>query len=308
MTEKDEKIEHRHGQPSLVWPILLITAGVLFLLSNLGVLQVDFWNLWKLWPLLLILSGLEIILGRRTLLGNLILLVITLAVVGGVVFMLISAPHLIGASRISTDMVISEPLDGAELAGLQIDFAAGQLDIGQLEDSASIFEGELELATSREPEWQIKRQAGKVEMVLGYPGGNFSSWGKGDSWNVKLSPLAGLNLDINMGAGDAELTLAGLDVRRLVFEAGAGRGLITLPRQGDMVVKITGGVGQLVVEIPEGMAARIQVERGLGGLSMPDRFKSIGDNVYVSGDWESNENRVDLDISVGVGLVTLREI
>lgn len=308
MTEKDEKMENHHGRPSLVWPVLLITAGVLFLLSNMGVLHVDFWQLWRLWPVLLILSGLEMILGRRSFLGNLLMLVITVAVIGVVVYILVYSPQLIGAGRTPSDMTIMEPMDGAEQAELHVDFAAGQLDIQQLEDSNSLIEGDLKLATSKKPNWQVSHQQDKAVMVLGYSGSNFSNWGNGDDWRVELSPRVGFDLDLEMGAGDAEVSLTGLDIHDLKFEAGAGRGVIILPRQGDFNANITGGVGQLIVEIPEGMAARIKVERGVGGLSVPDRFKSIGDNVYVSNDWDTNENRVEMEINVGVGMVTLKDI
>jgi hypothetical protein len=49
----DEK--RRRTRPSLIWPVILITVGILFLLSNLGVLDINFWELWRLWPVLLIL-------------------------------------------------------------------------------------------------------------------------------------------------------------------------------------------------------------------------------------------------------------
>jgi len=37
--------------PSLFWPLVLIGAGVALLLSNLGYLPWQWWNvLWRLWP------------------------------------------------------------------------------------------------------------------------------------------------------------------------------------------------------------------------------------------------------------------
>lgn len=50
---------HRRG--SLIGPILLIGAGLLFLLSNFGVIDANIWrSLLNLWPLLLIAAGLDI--------------------------------------------------------------------------------------------------------------------------------------------------------------------------------------------------------------------------------------------------------
>jgi len=47
-------------RPSLFFPLLLITVGVVFLLNNLGVIHVDGWELLiRLWPLLFIIGGLD---------------------------------------------------------------------------------------------------------------------------------------------------------------------------------------------------------------------------------------------------------
>ena len=55
---------------NLAGPMILIGAGVIFLLSNLGILSGGVWE-WvsTLWPVLLILIGLESILNRRGLVG-----------------------------------------------------------------------------------------------------------------------------------------------------------------------------------------------------------------------------------------------
>jgi|GEM_PF-5139070 len=58
-------MEHEHHHKSPVGAIILITLGVLFLLSNLGILPISVWFiLLRFWPVLLILLGLRIILGR----------------------------------------------------------------------------------------------------------------------------------------------------------------------------------------------------------------------------------------------------
>ena len=63
---------YRRG-PDLFWPIILIGAGIIFLLSNLGVITGNPWPiLWNLWPVLLIVIGLDILFGRRSMLGGLI--------------------------------------------------------------------------------------------------------------------------------------------------------------------------------------------------------------------------------------------
>lgn len=307
MTERDEKRGTRRRYPGLVWPVLLVTAGVLILLSNLDILDVNFWELWRLWPVLLILVGLEIIFGRRSFLGNLVVLAITIAVVAGVVIFLIAPPDVLAPS-ISGDVDrFAEPLDGVERASLEVNFAAGQLDISPLSDSPSLIEGHLELATGHKPTWEIDRRGDRADMVLKYEGGSKGwSWGSGDEWDLRLSPQVGLSLEVDIGAGSATIDLTGLDIRNLRVAAGAGQSTIILPQEGNFSATVSGGAGGLVIEIPKEMAARVRVDRGLSALDISRRFDQDGD-VYLTDDWETNDNRVDLDIDIGVGLVTLRE-
>lgn len=309
MGDIDEKYGRRRRYPSLVWPVLLITAGVIFLLGNLGVLHVNFWGLWRLWPALLILIGLDILFGRRSLVGNLIVLLLTLAFVAGIILLLFAAPDLLGPTTSGSVDRIAEPLDGIELAALAVDFEAGDLTVGRLVDSSSLIEGDLDLATERKPTWDIERSGDRANMTLQYrQSRRFEdwNWGRGEEWHLRLSPQAVWSLIVDVGAGGATLDLGGLLIRDLVVDAGAGRTVVTLPETGDFSASVDGGVGELVVEIPRAMAARVRVDRGLAALTLPPRFELRGD-VYVTEGWDTSDDRVDLEIDVGVGLVTIRE-
>lgn len=69
---------------AIVLPLLLIAAGVILLLKNLGHLPWTVWELLaKLWPVLLIALGLDILFGRSALrwaLGIALALLVALAV------------------------------------------------------------------------------------------------------------------------------------------------------------------------------------------------------------------------------------
>jgi predicted membrane protein len=69
---------------------------------------------------------------------------------------------------------------------------------------------------------------------------------------------------------------------------------------------VNGGIGQIVVTVPEGMAARIHGSAGLGGLTVSSRFASQGGGQYASADYATADDRVDLNISGGIGQVVVR--
>lgn len=83
------KIQRNPRRGSLFGPLLLIAIGVAFLLSNLGVLEGNFWNiLFRFWPVILIVIGLDTIYRREGLVGAVFLVGL------GLVFLLANLGYL----------------------------------------------------------------------------------------------------------------------------------------------------------------------------------------------------------------------
>lgn len=80
-----------HHESSLGTGVLLFVAGIILLLNALNIVSWDIWlPIERLWPILIILLGLNILLGRSVL-ARLIMLAITLAAVAyAVSFALVS--------------------------------------------------------------------------------------------------------------------------------------------------------------------------------------------------------------------------
>jgi len=111
---------------------------------------------------------------------------------------------------------------------------------------------------------------------------------------------------VSTGVGQSTLDLSSLKVTDLRVSSGVGQTEVWLPAQGRVTARVSGGVGELIVTIPEGMAARIHGSAGLGGLSVAQRFARQGGGDYVSANYATADDRVDLDISGGVGEVVVR--
>ncbi|MEN8098672.1 MAG: DUF5668 domain-containing protein, partial [Chloroflexota bacterium] len=145
--------EHKY-RPSLMWPLLLIGIGIAILLDNLNILNVDLWRIWRLWPVVLILAGIDLILGRRSIIGNILSAIITIAVVGVILYLLVRAPGVIGLSITERETTsIEEPLAEIEEASLRIKFGSGSFDFEALSNDDSLIEGKIESASGRKPSW-----------------------------------------------------------------------------------------------------------------------------------------------------------
>jgi hypothetical protein len=116
-----------------------------------------------------------------------------------------------------------------------------------------------------------------------------------------------LSLDVNTGASKAELNLADLKVTDLQLKTGASETTVTLPTNATYT-KVGGETGLAAVHfrVPQGVAARIHTSGGLSEIKVDqERFpRSVGG--YQSTDYDTAENKVDIDISVGLGSASIR--
>ncbi|NIO06895.1 MAG: hypothetical protein GTO40_02480, partial [Deltaproteobacteria bacterium] len=113
--------------------------------------------------------------------------------------------------------------------------------------------------------------------------------------------------DLGLGVGKIEVDLTGLDVTATEVSLGLGKTIVTLPDGGRFTVKINGAIGETFVIVPAGMSARIQVSTGLGTSKLPAGYTRQGDT-YFSPGYESAEDRVDMDISQAIGMITVVEL
>jgi len=120
MGDMDKRDTRRGG---LIGPVILIGLGVVFLLNNLGTLSWSVWTvIFRLWPVLLVAAGLDLLLGRRSVWGSLLALVLTVMIVAGVLWLFRAG---IMPGRAATGEEIRQALDGATRAEVAIGPAVG---------------------------------------------------------------------------------------------------------------------------------------------------------------------------------------
>lgn len=209
-------------------------------------------------------------------------------------------------------------LDGATRIDAGIDMGAGDLRIRpasmapQMSDETAL-EASFEYDENRTPTVDYVVNDGGVgtlHVSHDEPDGPFGwfDWGFGeaDVWDLALTDSVPIDLDVDLGAGDTDLNLQGLQIERLDVDGGAGQTTIDL--SGERPVSVEGvidqGAGDLTIIVPEGVGVHISVDQGAGDISTDPSLNRSGDTI-TSPDWENQDVIIELTVSQGAGDVSI---
>lgn len=299
-------MEERRGtyRGGLVGPAILIGAGVVLLMNTLGVWP---WSVWwaiiRLWPILLVAAGLDLILGRRSVWGSLLALVLTLAILAGALWLFRTG--LIGQAAATEE--VSQALGEATRAEVVLAPAVGAVHVKALPESANLVEGMLYLSSGERVrrDFAVAGETAKLSLRSeGTFAPAFGGWST-KGWELGLNPDVPLKLEVSLGAGQTDLDLTGLTVSDLNVDLGLGQTTVTLPAEGRLRVKISGAIGQTTIVVPDGMEVRVHLDTAIAARQVPAGYRKQ-DDVYTSPGYAGAENRVDLEVSQAMGEVTIR--
>jgi hypothetical protein len=294
---------------SFVLPVILIVAGIVFLLNNLGMLGWDVWPfLWRLWPVVLIAWGVDLMLGRRWWWGSMAVGLLLLAVLSGSVW--IAATRISGTAWQSGEHVIAlaQPLGTAAKAEVRIQSDVAILHIGSHEETGTLVRGKVSLLPGERLDERFGMEGDTaVYRLRSDHFHSFPRFGdhRGDlTWDLLLASHLPLDLHISTGVGKADIDLSRLMVTELKISTGVGKATIRLPAKGRLEADIDIGVGETTIYIPREMAARIKVKTGVGGTSVTGDFRVDG-STYTSPHYATATERAEISVSGGVGKVSI---
>jgi hypothetical protein len=207
---------------------------------------------------------------------------------------------------------VALPLEGATEARICISHGAGRL---QIRGGA----GSDQLATGRcagGVVYEVRREGSLADVNMRVEGKGLLAtllpWKRpgtcGAEWNLALNEAIPLKLKIDGGASDNRLDLSSLRVEELLLVTGASATKLTLPAAaGEARAEVTCGMGQVEIQIPSGVAARIYVQSSMAETTVDlSRFPGVDSGLYESPDYETATNKVELRLEASLGLLDIR--
>jgi hypothetical protein len=303
---------------SLVFPILLIAIGGLFLYEN-GHPYFNPWSiLWRYWPLILIFVGLGKIWDntRRSKDPNAPRDFPTGSTIGILLFVLIlgavlwsgkgRARHGNYSSHTShTSQTVD--LQGAETVSATVNLGAGDLTIGK-SDTPHLLDASFEFFDeNRTPhvEYHVDGKRGELEITETHSDFHVVAPNDNTRWNLRLGDAAPLNLEVTLGAGEGILRLRDLPVTNLNMNLGAGRAEVDLTgaRKKDLDAEIKGGVGEAVIRLPKNVGVVVNASGGIGTVDASGMKHEDGE--YTNDAYGKSPVTIRLKVTGGIGRIQL---
>jgi len=298
---------------SVFWPIILISVGLVWLLSNLGIIpRENLWLMINLWPVLLVLAGLDMIFARRT---PIIGVLLGLGVIALVVYLLLGGQNLgIEAMPEVKQETFEVSAEGVTAADIELNLSTQPVKVFALAEPDKLIEarighfGTLDFSAKGN---EIKRVSLRqtafpdwFSLALPIPEEELD-------WEIALNPDIPTALEVECSTGSAGLDLEGLSLTDLKLDMSTGNVHLSLPASSDaytvyidgstgtlnlrlaadtgLSLRIDGSSGNMEIILPEGAAVQVRVnDSGAGSVSLPDGFTHVsGFAGHDAGVWET---------------------
>ena len=255
---------------SLFWGGALIVLGVLLYLQTQGIIN----NVFQyFWPIAMMLVGMWLILGvyRKP------------APMSGETF--------------------SIPVESAQKVNYSFSHGVGQINI-----SGGAPMGQALLGTAASGMNQRSHLNGDQLDVRVEAGPSFLPFiGPSEGvWRFQVVRDLPVLLSVDAGASSINIDLRDVLAKHLAVKTGASSVNVTMPAHGACLFDLNGGATSVTILIPEATAARIRVD-GVTSMDVDtNRFPRLGQDLYQSPDFEAAGDRAEINITSGLGKVSVR--
>jgi len=255
---------------SLFWGGALIVLGVLLYLQTKGIIN----NVFQyFWPIAMMLVGIWLILGVYW----------RPAPMSGETF--------------------SIPVESAQKVNYSFSHGVGQIKI-----SGGAPMGQALLGTAASGMNQRSHLNGDQLDVRVEAGPSFLPFiGPSEGvWRFQVVRDLPVLLSVDAGASSINIDLRDVLAKHLAVKTGASSVNVTMPAHGACLFDLNGGATSVTILIPEATAARIRVD-GVTSMDVDtNRFTRLGQDLYQSPDFEAAGDRAEINITSGLGKVSVR--
>ena len=287
---------------AVFWGMILIAFGALLLLGNLGVVEVNWSELWRLWPLLVIAAGFSVLAATHWI-WKIVASVFVLVAIAAVVLVGTGVYQTESGDRSEQDISVRSERD---ITNAEVTIRAGASSLNvESGDISEVVRGELESEGLR-----LEREStrnGSTQKVTLSTSAEKTLWfnPRQNNWDVTLTERLPLKLTIDAGASDIDADLTNAEVTDLDVKAGASRTMITLGGRSQTVnASIDSGASSTTIRVPRDSGVELTFDGGLSSRNF-EGLNEVEEGLYRSNDFDNAENKIYLKVRAGLASFTL---
>jgi hypothetical protein len=225
-------------------------------------------------------------------------------IVGIVIVLILSGCNMTTpVEELKTEIQLIE-LGSADSTNVKVGFGAGVLHVAG--GGANLMDATFRYNVAEwQPDVNYSEDGDQGTLTLNQHGERLPIGGKVvNEWDLQFNNDVPLELLIQAGAGKSQLDLASLNLTAVTIETGAGTTDIDLNGdwQHDLHVSVSGGVGEITVNLPAAMGVHVKADTALVSVNTTGLTKVDGG--YVNDAYETAPYTLTLDVESGVGAVT----
>ena len=293
----------RYRYRSLFWPLVLIGAGVIWLLYSLGVLSASNLAMVGLvWPVFVIGIGVDLLLGHRAPLAGAAVAVVTLAIV--VVLMAIG-PGLgwVGSTTLRTE-TFSTPVGEATTAQVELGLSGYTTTVHALAAATGTDRQLLSATISHRGTIAFTAEGTTTKTVELRSTNEWQWWQRigtdtENPWDIGLAPGVPLSLIVLASSGSNTVDLTGLQVQKLEVDASSGDSVVVLPVADPVSstrpdIELQSSSGRMEVQAPAGSAFAANI-----GMSSGDTRVTVGNDSAADMRFRGSSGQFELVVAAG---------
>jgi uncharacterized membrane protein len=286
---------------AMFWGLLFVLIGVLLLLNNFGIIEVNLSNIWQLWPVVIIGIGLSVLSPRGWLWG-IISVILTIAMLGLVAFAVIDNPtyrNIQGWSNQDTKKLSDDAVNAAKI-DITIDTPATSLSLSSSDSRRGVEAIQQSKSTNLNIDAETRGDTRYIRI------GSESSrrfWFRGDVANnldIDLTRKLPVSLSIDTGAASVSGDLSQVKLKSLNIDTGASSIDLKLGAiESRQEVVLDAGASKLAFKIPKSVGVRVESSGGLKSTSF-EGIEKVSDSVYESKGFADSEKQITIRADLGV--------
>jgi hypothetical protein len=301
---------------NVFWGVILVTIGVLFVLRNMGVLFFNWWSILNLWPIFLIVLGISLlpIKGVVRILLAFVVIVLSLVYVSNNSYFRYNHfdPHswfwwdnnddysynYDEEDYEWRDQFLFENYDEEmENAVLELDAIAGEFIIEQGSNYLLEFKREGNFGN-----YYLHADNEGSVVVLKIDMDSYVESGPNLKNNAEISlhPDPLWDLQIDAGAAKLDFDLSPFRIDRIDVNSGASSVRVVLgDKYNETELFINSGAAEVTIEVPQSSGCEVVTNTILSSKTL-DGFDKIESGLYQTENYESAENRINIEVDAAI--------